>query len=318
MNSRAVAYSVVVPVFDSTESVRELAARTDRVFKDVVGASYELILVDDGSPNSETWPTLQALSEQYAEVRAIQLTRNFGKPGAVMCGFSHARGDYVITLDDDLQHRPEDIPTLIAEQSHDVVIGELAHRKHSLVKRGLSRIKSWFDAKLIGRPKHVRMTPFKLYQAHVIRSMLTIQTPYPFVAALLLYTTRDIAMVQVEHGERKYGRSGFTYARMINSFLNLLINNSSFLLRAVSALGVLISAVSMALGLFFVLKNLIVGVPVPGWTSLIVVTLVTNGLLLFAVGVIGEYLIRVINGTERRPSFIVRQVQGRDPKRDDS
>ena len=125
-----VEYSIVVPVYDSTESLSELVERIDKVFALHVNALYELILVDDGSPNPQTWPIMEQLADRFASVRSIQLTRNFGKAGAVLCGFEQSRGDWLILMDDDLQHPPEDIVLLVANKGHDVVVAQFRERKH--------------------------------------------------------------------------------------------------------------------------------------------------------------------------------------------
>jgi dolichol-phosphate mannosyltransferase/undecaprenyl-phosphate 4-deoxy-4-formamido-L-arabinose transferase len=188
-----------------------------------------------------------------------------------------------------------------------VVIGAFNNKRHSLFKILVSRIKSWFDQKLLGKPAHIQTGPFKLYRAEVVNAMLKIKTPYPFISALMFYVTQDIVMLELEHNARKFGKSGFTLKKMIRSFSNLLINNSSFLLQVVSVMGLTISIISFILGIYFIIKNLTIGIGVPGWTSLIVVILITNGLILFAIGIVGEYLIRIISGVENRPPYIIRR-----------
>ena len=299
-------YSIVVPVYDSTESVIELVARLQKVFKETIMESYEIILIDDKSPNSQTWDILNDMARKYKEVKIVQLMRNFGKQGAMMCGFDQANGKYIITMDDDLQHLPEDIPKLIAYQDHDVVIGNFKNKKHSIFKKTASSIKGWFDYKLIGKPRHLKVGPFKLFNSQVVENMIGIKTPYPFIPALMFYVTTDVVNVEVDHGLRKYGRSNFTLRKMLKLFSNLLINNSSFVLRKIALIGIYMSVINFGLGIFFILKRIMVGSNISGWTSLMVVSLFTSGLILFSVGIVGEYLIRIINGIENRPPFIIR------------
>jgi len=308
MSSNRVTYSVVIPVYNSTKSLIELVERLDNVFKNVVQETYEVILVDDGSSNPETWPTMKALAKRYVGVTAVQLMRNFGKTGAVVCGFEQTQGDYVFTLDDDLQHFPEDIPKFIAKKEHDVVMGSFAHKQHSWIKRLTSGIKGWFDYRLLGKPSHIQMSPFKLYKSVVVKSMLSIKTPYPFISALLFHTTRDVVTINVEHGNRKFGHSDYSFIRQLRTFSNLLINNSAFLLRVVAVLGMGVSLISFLLGIYYVIRTLVLSRPVPGWTSLMVVTLISNGLILFSVGVVGEYLVRIIRGIENRPAYVIRSI----------
>jgi dolichol-phosphate mannosyltransferase/undecaprenyl-phosphate 4-deoxy-4-formamido-L-arabinose transferase len=285
----------------------ELTTRIQNVFSDSIKDSYEIIFIDDASPDKETWEVLQNCSSNHKEVRAIQLMRNFGKQGAMMCGFEEARGMYIITMDDDLQHFPEDIPLLISKKEHDVVIGNFLKKNHGIWKRMLSGINSWFEEKLIGKPKHIKNTPFKLIKCEVIEKIKSIRTPYPHVPALLFFTTKDVVMVEVNHGKRIYNDSGFTLGKMMQTFSNLLFNNSSFLLQIIATMGMSISFLSFSAGLFYLIKKVTVGIAVPGWTSLMMVTLFIGGLILFSIGVLGEYLIRIINAVENRPAYLVRK-----------
>jgi glycosyltransferase involved in cell wall biosynthesis len=299
-------YSVVIPVYNSTDSLKELSERLDVVFTKL-NLTYEIIFIDDASPNPETWPVLQQLSNSNKNIRSYQLMRNFGKPGAVICGLEQATGSYIITMDDDLQHFPEDIPKLISKNNHDVVVGGFSNKEHSVFKKLGSRINGWFETKIIGKPKHIKNGPFKLIKAKVVKASLEIRTPYPHISALLFYVTKDIAMVEVSHGKRIYNETGFTLKKMIQTFSHLLINNSSFLLQKMAFVGISISMISFVLGIYFLIKKIMIGTTVQGWASLAIINLFLGGLILFSIGVVGEYLIRIINGIERRPSFIVRR-----------
>lgn len=303
-------YSIVIPVYNSSGSLVELADRIRNVFLSNVEGSFEIIYVDDGSSNPETWQVLARLAEQNSYVKAIQLTRNFGKPGAVICGLHEATGKYIITMDDDLQHLPEDIPLLIEHREHDVVVAHFADKKHSGVKKVFSTINNWFETKLLGKPAHIKSTPFKLIRAEIVKAMLAIKTPYPYVAALIYYITKDAVAVNVHHGKRPYNKSDFTLRGMLSIFSNLMINNSAFLLKLVAFLGISMSILSGAVGAYFLYKKVFIGIPVSGWTSIVVILLAIGGILLFSVGIVGEYLIRIINGIEHKPPFVIRKKVG--------
>jgi glycosyltransferase involved in cell wall biosynthesis len=305
-----ISYSIVIPVYNSTKSLTELAGRIEVVFRDQIKDSYEIIFVDDASPNKETWKVLEQLSKHHTNIRAVQLMRNFGKQGALMCGFLEVKGRYIITMDDDLQHLPEDIPALIRLKDHDIVIGKFSTKKHSISKKIYSSLNSWFEEKLIAKPKHITNTPFKLIKAEVIEVIRDIRTSHPYVPALLFFATRNVVMADVSHGARAYDSSGFTFGKMYRTFSNMLFNNSSFLLQLIAVMGVSISLLSFIFGGYFLVKKLAVGIAVPGWASLMVVLLFIGGLILFSVGVVGEYLIRIINGIEKKPAYLVRKNIG--------
>ncbi len=293
--------SIVVPVYNSTKSVEDIARGVAEVLT-ALNDEYELILVDDSSPNPETWPTLRLIAGEAAVV-AIQLTRNFGQKGTTLCGLSAARGDVVVTMDDDLQHDPHDIPNLLAAADHDIVIAQFPARRHSWFKRLTSRIKGYFDQLLIGKPRHIRMTSFRLMRRIVIDAMLRTRTPYPFIPALLFHFSKDVVGVAVPHHPRQVGDSGYTLRELVRVYSNLIINNSSFLLRLVGYLGMGVAVVAFLAVPVVVYRRVFLDVQTQGWSSLLVLVLMTSGLLLFSVG-----LIRIIETTESKPPYIVRHA----------
>jgi glycosyltransferase involved in cell wall biosynthesis len=300
-------YSIVIPVYNTTHSLVEFVARTGKVFREYVREDFEIIFVDDASPNPETWKTLEGLARKNKEVKTIQLMRNFGQHAATLCGLSVSNGDYIITMDDDLQQSPEDIPLLIEKKEFDIVIGQYDKKKHTVFKNVTSRIKGWYDRILIGKPKHIQLTSFRMFSRAVAQAILSIRTQYPFIPALMLYASKNIVGVSVSHVERKEGKSGYSFFKMIRLFSNLLINNSSFLLKTTGYCGILISIMSFIFGVNLIYHKIVHGMNLQGWTSLMVSFLFIGGLILFMLGVIGEYLFRIIVGIENKPSFIIKK-----------
>jgi glycosyltransferase involved in cell wall biosynthesis len=296
--------SIVVPVYNSP-SLEGLTAGIESVFRDAAD-DYEIIFVDDGSPDERVWPALERLARRSPRVRALQLTRNFGQQPATLCGLREARGDVVITMDDDLQHDPADIPLLLAEAHHDVVIAQFDRKEHGLLRRMASRVKGFFDEVLIGKPKNLQLSSFRLLSRTTVEGVLSIRTPNPFLPALMFHVSDDVAGVPVRHRPRGGGRSGYTLRKLLRMFSNLLINNSSFLLRVVAVAGIVFAFSSFALSAVVIYRKLAHKVSVQGWTSLIAAELLTGGLLLVSVGIIGEYLIRIVHSSEARPTYFVR------------
>ncbi|HEX4966689.1 MAG TPA: glycosyltransferase family 2 protein [Thermoanaerobaculia bacterium] len=301
--------SIVVPVYNSTV-LAELAARIDAVFAGLAGTDYELIFVDDASPDPRVWPTLQTLTRRFPRVRALQLTRNFGQQPATLCGLAEARGEVVLTLDDDLQHAPEDVPKFLALAEWDVVIGQLDRRRHPLGRRLASRAKGFFDHLVLGKPKGIQMSAFRMLSRTVVDGVLSIRTPHPFLPALIFHVSKNVTGVPVSHAPRREGRSGYTLLKLAHVFSNLLINNSSLVLRVVGNLGILFAGISFLMAGFVIYRKLAHGVSVRGWTSLLATQLLIGGLLLFSVGVVGEYLVRIIESSESKPTYFVRRRAG--------
>lgn len=297
--------SIVIPVYNSP-ALEVLTDRIEEVLR-ASGIAYEIVFVDDASPDVRIWPTLETLAGERSHVRALQLTRNFGQQAATLCGLREARGQIVITLDDDLQHDPADIPRLLEHASHDIVIGQLASQEHHLGRRVASRIKGVFDRIVLGTPKNLRLSSFRLLRRTVVDGVLAMQTPHPFLPALMFHVSRDVVGVPVSHSRRTIGKSGYTLRKLLRLFSNLVINNSSILLRTAAYTGLLMAAVSFSLAGVVVYRKLAHDIAVGGWASLFAALMLIGGLLLVSVGIIGEYLIRIIEATEAKPTYFVRR-----------
>lgn len=302
--------SIVIPVYKSSTSLTELAQRTKRVFDGLKDYEYEIVFVNDSPFWPATRDSLAALAADDPRVTAIELTRNFGQQPATLCGIEFARGDYVVTMDDDLQHAPEDIPLLLKEASHDVVIGRFRIKHHSFGKRVASKLKGYFDMLILGKPSSITLSPFRLLKAQIAKFLLKRNTPHPFIPALIFAVTVDVINVDVEHHPRADGDSHYSLLRMIRLFSNLLVSNSSLLLRLVGYAGFLVAFMAFLYALLIVFRAAFLGVPVAGWPSTFTAILFFGGMTLLTLGIIGEYLIRIIATTERRPTFYVRGVLG--------
>jgi len=302
--------SIVVPVYNSSSSLVALSQRIDAVFSQTIKKQYELIFVDDGSPDQRTWQTLISITSQNKNVKAIKLMRNFGQHSATLCGLKEASGDHIITMDDDLQHLPEDIPRLLEKKEHDIVIAQFANKQHSLFKRITSKAKGWFDYIIIGKPPGIQLSAFRLLSRNVVLGMLKIKTPYPFIPALMFHISKNIATIEATHMKRQEGKSSYSFFKLVKIFSNLIISNSSLLLKLIGVLGLSFSFISFILATHFIYKRFVYSSIPAGWTSIIVALLFLGGLILFTLGIIGEYLIRIITGVENKPTYYIREKIG--------
>ena len=304
---KIVSYSVVIPCYNSGTSLRELVMRLGAVFRQM-GQDYEIILVNDASPNPSTWPLVKSVAEEHDWVKAVNLTRNFGQQSATLCGMGLANGNYVITMDDDLQHQPEDIPLLIAKKNHDIVIAHLKGRKDPLFNQLTSRIKGYFDYLILGKPKHIRMSSFRLLSRLTVDNILSITTPKPFIPALMFYVTKDVVNVEVTHQPREEGKSNYTFLKRLKLFSLIIINNSSAILNLMGYFGIFCAFLSFVLIIYLFIKKWVdVATPI-GWTSTISAILFFGGMTLFSLGLLGEYLIRLMPAVEKRPMYLIREI----------
>ncbi len=299
-------YSVVVPVYNSEASLGELCQRISKVFSEIE-ESYEIILVDDSSADN-SWQIMKGLKKNDKNIKIIQLMRNFGQHNAIICGFYHVTGKYVITMDDDLQNPPEEMPKLInkIKEGYDVVIGAQEVKKDSIFKSLGSFFIRYLNTKIFNKPKDLKLSSFRIMTRAVVDEIKILKTPYPYISGMMLSLTRNLTNVTVKHDKRKYGSSTYNITKLIKLAFNLIINYSSLPLKFMTFIGIIVSAGSFCIGLYFILKKLIVGIPVPGWTSVVFLLSFFNGLLLIILSIMGEYLARIINEVSNKQQFVIR------------
>ena len=300
--------SVVIPVYGSEPVLPELVRRLQAMFDQQGRPSvdYELILVCDCSPD-RSWAVIRSLAQQYPWVRGILLRMNAGQHNALMAGFRQARGRVIVTMDDDLQHAPEDIPLLLAElaQGRDVVYARFKSRKHAGWKVAGSRLNDLVAGYLMNKPKGLYLSPFRAMTADIRDDILRYQGPYVYVDGLILSVTRNIGTVDVDHHERYAGDSGYSLSKSISLWLKMATNFSIVPLRITSFVGLCFAGLGFVLALLLIIQKLTLDRMPIGWSSLIVTVLIVGGVQLLALGMLGEYLGRVLLILNSRPQYVV-------------
>lgn len=307
-NPQPPSLSLVIPVYGSEPVLPELVRRLQAMFDQQARPSgdYELILVCDCSPD-RSWAVIRGLAQQYPWVRGILLRMNAGQHNALMAGFSHARGRVIVTMDDDLQHAPEDIPLLLAElaQGRDVVYARFESRNHAGWKVAGSRLNDLVAGYLMNKPKGLYLSPFRAMTADIRDDILRYQGPYVYVDGLILSVTRNIGTVDVDHHERYAGDSGYSLRKSISLWLKMATNFSIVPLRITSFVGLCFAGVGFVLALMLIIQKLTLDRMPIGWSSLIVTVLIVGGVQLLALGMLGEYLGRVLLILNSRPQYVV-------------
>jgi len=303
-------FSIVVPVFRSEDSLVELYERINKTFADI-DEDYELILVEDCG-GDDSWTVMKSLRQRDKNVKIIRLSKNFGQHNALMCGFSFATGDFVINLDDDLQNPPEEIPKLInaiMPSDFDVVYGVPAEKKHSLVRNAGSFVYSRLVASIFGDiPKH-RLSSFRVVRKHIVDHILTIATPNPAVSILIRQVTDRLGFITVKHHERQYGKSTYSKAKLVKHFLNGILYHSTLPLKMVFIMGIFVVGFSVVLGSFYLVKFWLGLITIPGWTTVVLLLLFFSGIIMFSIGIIGEYLLRIIQEVSRTPQYVIKDKE---------
>jgi len=305
-------YSVVIPVFNSAPFVGDTIAACVRVL-DRLRVSFELILVDDGSRDG-AWHVLESWAAVRREIVAIRLLRNYGQHTAVYCGLAHSRGRYVITLDDDLQTPAEEMVQLISRRdSADALFGSPVRKHHPLARRLGSAIIHRVNRGVFGQPPDLVVSSFRLLHRDVVDRMLRYRVREPYINGLAVMCAARTANVSVEHRPRAAGRSGYGPIQLITLVTRILFNYSSFPLRVVSTVGLLVAILGLVLSMYFAGRALLVGRSVPGWASLAVLLSFFNGVSLLLLGMLGEYIVRILDQFHQdRPYEVAQFVSGRD------
>jgi polyisoprenyl-phosphate glycosyltransferase len=309
MNHASCDVSVVIPVYRSRETLNPLI---DRLVAALEGTSlsYEIICVDDGSPD-DSWLELSRIQRTYPnQVVAVQLMRNFGQHNALMCGFRHACGRYLVTMDDDLQHPPEELPRLVAaieSTNHDLVYGVPLDRQHQSWRNLGSAVVTAFYRHVF----RMRVTPsaFRIVRRELIEAILSYDLNYTYVDGLLAWNTRRIGQLPVRHEARKVGRSGYSVGKLLVLALNLFTNFSLLPLQVVSLCGFLAAAAGFAIGGYYLVEYFLNRIVVPGYASIIVAIFLLGGLQLLALGIMGEYLGRLHLNVNRKPQYTIRSIR---------
>ena len=291
-------YSVVVPVYNSEHTLTELYTRLEKVFRETVQEPFELILVDDGSKDC-SYQIMEELRQKDPRVKIIQMARNFGQHPALLCGFSHAEGDFIITMDDDLQHQPEELPKMVRTSYEG--------RKHGPIRRLGTKVSVWATSKMLGKDPNLQITSFRLIRRFLVEAMLQTNTYLPQIGNLLVLSSNRIINVPVHHDARAYGKSGYSFRRLVRDLLYDITSHSAFPLLLVRDLGICSFLVSVALGIFFLIRYFLYGISVEGWTSLMLVLLAFFGITLLSIGIMGIYLMNILNESKKMPHYVIRR-----------
>ena len=300
-------FSVVVPVFNSELSLREL-------FHDILSAiessgdTVEVILVDDGSTD-RSWEVIRELKQANPEkIIAITLSKNYGQHNATLCGMGFAKGKFIFTLDDDLQTPPEEMLKLIERQKEsnaDLVYGIPESRQHSNFRKAGSLSLKKSSKLLHGTPGDG--SSFRMIHADLVKKIMEHHQHFIFLDEILFWYTDDIVFTEVRHLPRKHNTSGYSIRKLIRMIANILLFYTMIPLKILVFGGFTVSLITFVYGLYFIFKKLVFDVPL-GYTSMIVTILFSTSIILFSLGIIGEYLRRIYQIQNRKPPYSIRKV----------
>jgi glycosyltransferase involved in cell wall biosynthesis len=297
--------TVVVPVYNSQTSLEALAARLEPVLR-AQNLPFEVLLVNDGSKD-QSWEVVTKLAAQQEWVRGINMMRNYGQHNALLCGIREARYDTIVTLDDDLQNPPEEIPQLLAKlgEGFDVVYGKPRREQHGLFRDLASQLTKMMLQNAMGVETARSISSFRVFRTRLRQAFGEYRSPLVSVDVLLTWATSRFAAIRVRHDPRTLGASTYTLRKLVVHAMNLLTGFSTWPLRVASIVGFAFTGFGMAVLAYVLVSYALVGSPVSGFPFLASVIAIFAGAQLFALGIMGEYLARIHQRLMERPPFTV-------------
>lgn len=297
-------YSVVIPVYNSQESISEVVNQIVLHFK----KNFEIILVNDGSVDNSLEKCFQ-LSQRHNQVHVLNLSKNFGQHNAIMAGLNQAKGNLVICMDDDMQTPPSEIVKLVEcleNNDFDVVYANYKEKKHNVFRNIASDINNRMANKMIDKPLNIKITSFFVMRKFVVSEIIKYKYSFPYIGGLICRTTSNIGNVYVTHYSREMGKSNYNFRKLFSLWLNGFLNFSVKPLRISSFMGAILAIFGFVFIILISLNKLINEDVYLGWTSIMAAIIFFGGINLMGMGIIGEYVGRSYLNVNEKPQFVVR------------
>jgi len=297
--------SVVSPVYRAEKLVRPLVERiTSAVAR--ITPNYEIVLVDDRSPDA-SWEAIEAICQSHPKIAGVRLSRNFGQHYAISAGLQHARGEWIVVMDCDLQDQPEEIPKLLAQAraGYDIVLARRATRQDTWFKQLSSHLFYGVLGYLTQTAQDPTIANFGIYHRKVISAINTMPETIRYFPTMVRWVGFRRTTVDVVHAPRAEGETTYNWRKLFNLALDIILANSDKPLRLVVKTGFLISFVGFGFAAFTIVQALQGKIIVLGYASLIVSLWVLAGLIILIMGIVGLYVGKIFEGVKQRPAFIV-------------
>lgn len=303
--------SFVIPCYNSHATISGVVEDIDRAMRDKHEEGYEIVLVNDCSPDN-TGEIIEGLCKEKKYITGVELVRNFGQHAALMAGFHYVKGDIVICMDDDGQTPADEVWKLIDQikLGHDVAYAKYSEKHHSVFRNLGSKINDIMADMMLGKPKELYVSSYFAIKRFLVDEMIKYSNPYPYVIGLVLRSTKDIVNVDITHHERRVGRSGYTIGKLLGLWMNGFTAFSVKPLRIATCCGAIMAMLGFIYGLITVIRKLLGINYVLGYSGIIITLTIIGGILLLMMGIIGEYIGRIYISLNNSPQYIVRNVIG--------
>ena len=304
--------SFVIPCYRSQNTILKVVDEIERTVKTRDGYDYEIILVNDCSPD-DVWSVIADLARRNSRVTAINLAKNFGQHSALLAGYNHCSGDYVISLDDDGQTPADELYKLVdkLDEGFDVVYASYGEVHQNLIRRlGSNFAKAMSDYMFDIKGDKNHGSSYYIAKKFIIDEMIKYKNPYPYMGGLILRVTRNIGFVFVTHRDRMEGRSGYSFKGLVNLWLNGFTAFSVKPLRIGSYIGFLSSILGILYAIYIIIKKLFINPDLQtGWSSIISVVMIIGGIIMLMLGLIGEYIGRIYICINNSPQYVIKEIE---------
>ena len=297
--------SIVSPVYRAEKILLILVSEINLVMERI-GEDYEIILVDDRSPDN-SWEVMKVLSSQNPKIKSIRLSRNFGQHSAIFAGLTKTKGDWVVVMDCDMQDQPKEIAKLYkkALEGYDIVLGQRENRKDKFLKKLSSKLFYKVFNYLSGANFDNNVANFGIYHQKTIKSILDMKDYVKFFSLFINWIGFKSVSIPIEHGEREEGKSTYSVGRLFKQAFNVIISFSDKPLRLFINFGLSISILSFVLGIYYLYLSITHKITQPGFSSLILSIWFLSGIIISCIGIVGVYLGKTFDQAKGRPTFII-------------
>lgn len=301
--------SFVIPCYKSEKTIEGVVREIKETMETLSEYCYEIILVNDCSPD-DTFSVITKLCRQNENICGISLAKNFGQHSALMAGFHYVTGDILVCLDDDGQTPANEVGKLLAEieNGQDVVYAKYDHKKHSVFRNFGSAVNEKMAQFLLGKPKELYVSSYFAARRFIVDEMLRYDKSYPYIIGLVLRSTKRISNVTVSHREREIGTSGYTLGKLVALWMNGFTAFSVKPLRMATGVGILCACAGFLYGIYTVIKKLVNPLVPIGFSSLMSAIMFIGGMILFMLGMLGEYIGRMYIGMNNAPQYVIREI----------
>src|SRR6185369_1837263 len=299
--------SIVIPVYNSSEILPELVSQLSE-FLPRIAADFEIILLNDGS-RDDSWEVIKGLAREYPTVRGFTMMRNYGQHNALLLGIRVARCELIVTMDDDLQHPPEEIPRLLTKfaEGYDVVYGTPQKEEHGFLRTLASQMTKIALQRSMGADTARKISAFRVFSRDVRAAFADYRSPFVSIDVLLTWGATRFTSQPVRHAPRSSGTSNYTFMKLLTHAFNMMTGFSVLPLQVASFLGFACALLGLLILVYVVGRYLLLGYSVPGFPFLASIISIFSGAQLLAIGIIGEYLARMHFRMMERPTYTVKE-----------